>query len=115
VSRSLKLVRAASAPAGAEQEELIEYVKQLFDQIEAIYRSDLGSATDTSDVVDRLTANLRYAHDVFARRVSSADGGDLALFEQQLAILLDARSETSFGRHLAIAAFNYAPSETTPP
>jgi hypothetical protein len=79
------------------------YLAQLLGQIEEIYRSDLESAEGTSDVVARLAANLSYARDAFARRVEAAEDGDAALFDREIARLLEARSGTPFGRHLAMA------------
>ena len=106
---SLKLIKTG---ASAELErELTEYVKQLFEQIQSIYNSDLKSTDDSAMVVDRLTANLRHAHSVFSRRLESTNAGESRVFEEQLALLLDAQSQTSFGRHLAIAAYNYAPGQ----
>jgi hypothetical protein len=109
VNRPLKLIKTG---ASAELErELTEYVKQLFEQIQSIYNSDLKSTDDSAMVVDRLTANLRHAHSVFSRRLESTNAGESRVFEEQLALLLDAQSQTSFGRHLAIAAYNYAPGQ----
>jgi hypothetical protein len=110
VNRPLKLV---STTSGAElHPELVEYVKQLLGQIESIYQADLGAGMGPADLVARLTENLRYAHDVFGRRLASTSGGDMTLFDDELTRLLDAKSETSFGRHLAIAAYNYLPPES---
>ena len=110
VNRPLKLV-ASKPGANAELErELTDYVKQLFEQIQSIYTSDAKSTEDQAVVVDRLTANLKHAHSVFGRRLESTNAGESKVFEEQLAILLDAQSQTPFGRHLAIAAYNYAPT-----
>src|SRR5207247_2386813 len=76
---------------------------QLLSQIEEIYRSDLKLAEGTSDVVARLAANLEYARDAYARRLGSGENGDGTEFDRQLAALLQARSDTPFGRHLAMA------------
>ncbi len=112
VNRPLKLIKTG---ASAELErELTEYVKQLFEQIQSIYTSDLKSTDDSAMVVDRLTANLRHAHSVFSRRLESTNAGESRVFEEQLALLLDAQSQTSFGRHLAIAAYNYSPDQESP-
>jgi hypothetical protein len=79
------------------------YLAQLLGQIEEIYRSDLESAEGTSEVVARLAANLAYARDAFARRLESTDDADLTLFDRHIARLLETRSATPFGRHLATA------------
>ncbi len=94
--------------------ELDAYVKQLLDQIESIYWADLGASMGPADIVGRLTENLRHAHDAFSRRLTSGNTAETLVFEQHLTTLLDSKSETSFGRHLAIAAYNYSRPETKP-
>jgi len=44
---------------------------------------------------------------VFDRRASYTSGTGRVMFQQQLAIALDAKAGTSFGRHLAVAAYDY--------
>jgi hypothetical protein len=83
---------------------VLEHVKQMLDEIEAMYWADVESADRPAEVVERLTINLRYAWDLFTRRMASDGGSGAAAFEQQLSMLLDAKSTTSFGRHLSIAA-----------
>ena len=90
--------RGAASQAGAAG-----HLAQLLTQIEEIYRSDLKSSEGTSEVVTRLAANLAYARDAYARRLDSADGDDVTPFDRQVAALRDARSDTPFGRHLAMA------------
>jgi chromosome segregation ATPase len=108
VARPLKLV-SSKAPA-TEELELVEYLQNLFKQIQAIYNADLESGEDSPAVVDRLTANLRHAQNVFARRLQASNAGNPDLFEEQFALLLDAHGQTSFGRHLAVAAYSSASS-----
>jgi hypothetical protein len=79
------------------------HLAQLLVQIEEIYRSDLKSSEGTSEVVARLAANLTYARDAYARRLDSADGKDVTAFDRHLAALRNAKSDTPFGRHLAMA------------
>jgi hypothetical protein len=79
------------------------HIAQLLAQVEEIYRSDLKSAEGTSEVVARLAANLGYARDALARRLDSTDSDDAALFDRHLSALIDSRSGTPFGRHLAMA------------
>jgi len=112
-SKKLKLIASKTSANAEIDRELTEYLKQLFEQIQAIYVSDVKASDDSATAVDRLTANLRHAHNVFTRRLESAGAGDPKLFDEQLAALLDAQAETPFGRHLAIAAYNYAPAEAS--
>ena len=88
-------------------------MQQLLAEMESIYWADLRTEGNAADVVDRLTANLRYAHDVFTRRLATSGVDDATLFERQMAILLDSKPETSFARHLAIAAYEYSLTQTT--
>jgi hypothetical protein len=107
---------ATPAPKAAEtpqpetqaQRDLVAYIDQLLGDLEAIYWGDLGSHRNPSDVVERLTANLRYAHSAVVRHGGSSMTGASALFERQLMALMDAKAETSFARHLGISAYEYA-------
>src|SRR5262249_14306601 len=105
-AKGLKLITSNKPPLSEIDRELVEYVQQLFEQLQSMHAADLKSVGDSSAVVDRLTANLRHAQSVFQRRMQSAGAGDSKLFEEQLAALLDAQSDTAFGRHLAIAAYD---------
>lgn len=109
-AKGLKLITSnkPAAPMSEADRELVEYLRQVFEQLQAMYQADLKTTDDSSAVVDRLTANLRHAQSVFSRRMQSAGASDSKIFEEQLAALLDAQSETSFGRHLAIAAYEIA-------
>jgi len=80
-----------------------DHLSQLLSQIEEIYRADLACAEGTSELVARLTANLEYARDAYASRIGSRRENDVANFDRQLPALIDARSGTPFGRHLAMA------------
>jgi len=88
----------------AAHPEALEDVKQMLDQVEAMYWADLNAGRSPLEVVDCLTGHLRYARDVTIAR-SSLDQCDAeALFEQQFAALRDLKEETTFGRHLSISA-----------
>ena len=103
--------KAAETPDAQGQTEFVAYIDKLFGDIEAIYWRDLRSQQDQSDTVARLTANLRYALAAVVQQSGSSMSGASALFERQLMTLMDAKADTSFARHLAIAAYEYA----TPP
>jgi chromosome segregation ATPase len=105
--RRLKLVASSQAAPGAAPPHLLEYFKELFEQIDEMYRVD-QRAHSSVDVVDRLSANLRYARDVFVQRASSEGLIGATLFEQELSAKLDEVSATSLGRHLAVAAYELA-------
>ena len=78
-----------------------------------MYWTDLNSGRAPSEVVDRLTGILRYARDLVVGRWGSGACDAAAVFEQQIAGLLDSKAETSFGRHLSISAFASRNSEST--
>jgi hypothetical protein len=88
---------------------LAGYVSELFDHVESSYWIDLNGGMRPADIVDRLTESLRRAHDAFSQRVSSADSSERTLFHETLTTLLDSKAATSFGRHLAAAAYSFAP------
>jgi len=102
--RRLKLVASSQVASVAAPPHLLEYFKELFEQIDEMYRVD-QRAHSSVDVVDRLSANLRYARDVFVQRASSEGLIGATLFEQELSAKLDEVSATSLGRHLAVAAY----------
>jgi hypothetical protein len=105
----LKLATRQPPPPVAAQQSAASpldssgHIAQLLAQVEEIYRSDLKSAEGTSEVVARLAANLAYARDALARRLDSTDGDEARLFDRHLSMLIDSRSGTPFGRHLAMA------------
>jgi hypothetical protein len=107
----LKLVAPSQQPAVDAPPELIERVKQLFDQVDEMYRVDC-KAHPSPKLVEILTANLRYAHGAFAREVGSDHGMAETLFKQELSARLDAHGATSLGRHLAIAAYELESQES---
>jgi hypothetical protein len=84
-----------------------EYVRELLNEIEAVYDADQASGMPFNELVDRLIGNLRYGAAVFARRIGFASSRDRNIFHQQLTAILDAKGGTVFGRHLAIAAYDY--------
>ena len=105
VNRSLKLVGSTSSAATGSSTDLVEYVTQMLDEIERIYWADSGTAVTPAELLDRLTANLRYASDAFTRRSGSVPGAG-SLLEQHVTALLETKAETAFGRHLGFAAYD---------
>lgn len=79
------------------------YASQLLDHLESVYLADEAAGIPPSELVDRLVANLLYASEVFVRR--GGEGNAFQAFERQLTAALDAKGGTSFGRRLAVAAF----------
>src|SRR4029453_8648126 len=60
--RHLKLVASSETVTVAGSPRLLEYFKELFEQIDAMYQVDQQTRTSV-DVVGRLAANLRYARE----------------------------------------------------
>lgn len=112
--RNLKLVSHAEPPSVDEHPELVAYANGLLDQAEEAYWTDLESARAAMSVVDRLTENLRTARDLFARRSDSVGCPDSPLFKERIIARLNARGETSFGRHLAVSSYQLYPIRTQP-
>jgi len=83
-----------------------EYARQLLEELESIYTADDAAGMPPTELVTRLAGNLSYAADVFDRRTGSTHPERLA-FDRQLAIVMDERAATPFGRHLAVAAYDY--------
>jgi hypothetical protein len=101
---------AAPPPAGAsavhcDDPALATYATTLLDAAESSYREDLESGLVPLDVVERLTSNLRRAHDLFAQHAGHLQNGHASLFETTVMRLVDTRGGTAFGRHLGIAAY----------
>jgi hypothetical protein len=106
---------AAAALAAAEEPEpdpvpqfdpeLVAYARELLGKTEAMYAADLAARKSASDLVDRLTTNLRRARLQFARRIGTTDLKDTTIFDVQLAEVLNTSEDTSFSRHLGIAAY----------
>lgn len=85
--------------------ELAAYARELLGRAEAMYRADVAARRSTSELIDRLTSSLRRARLAFARRMGATDLKHTTIFEQQLAEVLDTSEETTFSRHLGIAAY----------
>ena len=105
---------ATPEPDAGTQKDLVACIDQLLADIEVTYWGDLGSKRSPSEVVERLTANLRYAHAAVVRHGASDVTAASALFERQVMTLIDAKAATSFARHLGIAAYEYAISPDSP-
>lgn len=109
-SRTAKNGTAAAAlgpdePETQQDGELVTYFRVLLGNAEAMYKADMAARRSSIEVVDRLTASLREARDLFAQRVGAVDPTQTALFEHLLAEVLNTSEETSFSRHLGIAAY----------
>jgi hypothetical protein len=94
---------------------LSEYAAHVLGEVESLYKADVRSGLQPAELVHRLAENLRQAQGVFTHRRASSGVDDSRLFDQALTSLLDARGDSTFGRHLAIASHEIAhkPSATS--
>jgi hypothetical protein len=92
-------------PVGNAHPEVVADIKEVLEQVKAIYELDLNSNQSSFELVDSLTARLLQARDVIVGRASVSQREAIVLFEQQIDALMDSSGGTSFGRHLSIAAY----------
>jgi hypothetical protein len=90
---------------GEAHPEAVEDIKQVLEQVKAIYDLDVNSDRSSAELVDSLTTRLRQARDVIVARSSLSERDAIALFEEQIDVMLDLMAGTSFGRHLSISAY----------
>jgi hypothetical protein len=90
---------------GEAHPEAVEDIKQVLEQVKAIYDLDVNSNRSSAELVDSLTARLLQARDVIVARSSLSERDAMALFEQQIDVMLDLMAGTSFGRHFSISAY----------
>ena len=98
-------LRIVALSATANHASIGDYVTTLLETAEEMYWEDVNSGLPSSEVIERLTANLRHATQLFTARRGADPVGDSSVFMDQLGRLLDTKAATSFGRHLAIAAY----------
>ncbi len=91
-----------SAPALVAAPEMVEFMSLLLKEAEATYGAEIATRPPL-EVVARLTDNLRAAAAQVAARIGAREDDAAVLFKDHLMGLLNARSETSFGRHLSIS------------
>ena len=103
----------APGPDVEPNPEVIDDVRRVLEQVEAMYSADVNAGRSPMDVVDSLTASLRYARDVIVARWEPGDCDAEAAFDQQIAVLLELKAGTTYARHLSIAA--YASRRPSPP
>ena len=85
--------------------EAVENIKRVLEQVQVIYDLDVKSDRSSVELVDLLTTRLRQARDVVVARSNLSERDAIALFEQQIDVMLDLMGGTPFGRHLSIAAY----------
>ena len=103
VSEANDVHRSRDEGASSASFDAAGYARQLLDNVEAVHASDVEAGVAAPELVERLTCNLDYAADVFARRAAHYPA-QAGVFEQQLTAVLDEKGASMFGRHLSIAA-----------
>jgi hypothetical protein len=86
--------------------DVVEDIARVLEQVEDIYQLDLKSGRSGTELVDALSGSLRYARDLIVARWHRDDCEAETLFAYQMAVALDLKAGTSFGRHLSIAAYD---------
>lgn len=86
---------------------VIALIDRQFAEIERMYYADVEAKRNPMDVVDRLIANLRCGYSALCHSCSSDTQASM-LFERHMMNLVDSKAETSFARHLSIAAYQWA-------
>ena len=85
--------------------EAVANIKRVLEQVQAIYDQDVKSDRSSVELVDLLTTRLRQAREVIVARSNLSERDAIALFEQQIDVMLDLMGGTPFGRHLSISAY----------
>jgi hypothetical protein len=85
--------------------EAVANIKRVLEQVQATYALDVKSDRSSVELVDLLTTRLRQARDVIVARSNLSEHDAIALFEQQIDVMLDLMGGTEFGRHLSISAY----------
>ena len=98
-------VADAQVAVGEAHPEAVENIKRVLEQVQVIYDLDVKSDRSSVELVDLLTTRLRQARDVVVARSNLSERDAIALFEQQIDVMLDLMGGTPFGRHLSIAAY----------
>jgi hypothetical protein len=98
-------VRETPVAAVEAHPEAVEDIKQVLERVKAVYDLDVNAGRFSAELVESLTIRLREARDAIIARSILPERGAIALFEQQIDIMLDSTVDTSFARHLSIAAY----------
>ena len=80
-------------------------IKRVLEQVQATYDLDVKSDRSSVELIDLLTTRLRQARDAIVARSNLSERDAIALFEQQIDVMLDLMGGTPFGRHLSISAY----------
>jgi hypothetical protein len=81
------------------------YTRDLLEEVESMYWEDVKSGLQPMEVVNRLSANLLHRRQVLMDRFQPAAPEARAVFDECVTRGLDTKANTSFGRHLGMAAY----------
>jgi hypothetical protein len=84
--------------------ELRAYAQMLVDEVEHVFNVDAIANLGRSERRERLTENLRCARQIYAQRVTLEGPAAQSVLDEVLSQVLDAKSDTPFGRELADVA-----------
>jgi hypothetical protein len=101
-ARAIALFSPQQRPDTPSDSEVVEWVRELLDDTEALYHADSAAGRTPGDMLAHLTANLSAARERCDERFAGHREASSS-FEVQVRMLLNSKSGTSFGRHLGIA------------
>ena len=83
--------------------EFREYAASIVNDLESVYVAD-SAKHKAADLRKRLQLNLQYAKRRFSERMQSEGAAAAHLLDEQLAAAIERKSETAFGKDLAVVA-----------
>ncbi len=83
--------------------ELRAYADLLLKEMEQMYTADVEAGQSGQTLMNLLKSNLEYARSIYASRVAHEGADAASLLEDQIALVIDTRVDTPFGRDLAVA------------
>ena len=86
------------------REELREYAALLLEELEYVHTSDVNAGKKDAEIRAHLKENLNGARDMYQQRVASEPPAAVALFDEKLRSIVDAKANTPFGKDLVATA-----------
>ena len=95
--------------------ELRAYAALLLDEVEYRYDAAVSEGQDEPGLLEGLRSNLDGARQIYGQRAKGEAPATAALLDAQLAVLLNTRGDTPFGRHLGVVVAANATVAAPPP
>ena len=84
--------------------ELREYAEMLVTEAEKMHTADTRAGRKDKEVKNRLKENIEYARRTYAERAAEAGPAAASLLDERIAVFIEEKSGTPFGRDLAAVA-----------